>query len=196
MINLGEFYRVLVSLPAVGEDGVDGAGGQEGDQPLHGVQAVARQSDVPHLALLLQLEQRWDCELDNLLQALTELHVVDLVIISFDNISQCWSDLDQVDVLQSEPLQTVRHAPGDSLLAEVEHAAHVQLVPADLGGEVEGLPGHLPQRSAQHLLRPALAVPRRRVYVVDAGPDHLLDETLCSSTLSHSPLLPPPLSLT
>ena len=64
--------------PAIGEDGVDGARGEEADQPLQGVQAVAGQPDISDLALRLQLEQSWDGELDYLLQAGAELHVVNL----------------------------------------------------------------------------------------------------------------------
>ena len=64
--------------PAVGEDGVDGVRGQEGDQSRHGVQAVPGEPDISDLALRLQLEQGRDGELDNLLQAGTELHIMDL----------------------------------------------------------------------------------------------------------------------
>ena len=64
--------------PAVGEDGVDGVRGQQGDQPLEGLQAVAGQPDISHLPLRLELEQCWQGELDYLLQAGTELHVMHL----------------------------------------------------------------------------------------------------------------------
>ena len=50
-------------------------------------------------------------------------------------------NLNEVYVLHTKPLKALLHTADGLLPGEVEHLAHLLLVPPDLGGQVVGLAG-------------------------------------------------------
>ena len=54
-------------------------------------------------------------------------------------------NLNEVYVLHPEPLEALLHTPDGLLPGEVEHVAHLLLVPPHLGGQVVGLARNVPR---------------------------------------------------
>ena len=134
---------------AVAEDRVDReAIGQAGQQRRR----VARDADVPSQAVGLELEQRRERLLGDLV-LVTELHVVELI---------------QVDVVDAQAIEAGMTVGDHRVVGEVEAGVGVPSDPATLGGE-EHLVAERRHGCAESSLGQSSPVVGRRVEVGDAA---------------------------